>query len=157
MNLLYRFEGDLTETIPIGLVPEGVRLDVAFTAQLVDGPLAGAELRGIDYLLLRSDGVGVIDAYEVVTGKSGTHISAHAQGYIVPPEGMQLPPPNVLLSPDFRWPDIPLPLHGFVMYRTGDGALAWLNRTAAAFEGSVNVGTRRIEVTARSLVGTPAS
>jgi hypothetical protein len=61
MDLLYRLEGQMTETVPIGLVPEGVRLDVYFEGRLTHGQLAGARVRGIDYLLLRADGVGVTD------------------------------------------------------------------------------------------------
>src|SRR5205814_2380607 len=119
--------------VPIGLVPEGVRLDVSFQGSIVEGPLAGATLRGIDYLLLRADGVGIIDAYEVASTAAGQHLSLHAQGYLTPPAGMQFPPPDVLLSPDFKWPDVPLPMHGFVLGRTGAPELAWLNRTALAF------------------------
>jgi hypothetical protein len=78
-------------------------------------------------------------------------VSAHAQGYIVPPEGVELPPPDVLLSPDFTWPDLPLPMHGFVLYRTGASDLAHLNRTAASFQGYVNVGAGQLVVEAREL------
>ena len=152
MKLAYRFEATLTEVVPIGLVPEGIRLDVFFKGSITDGPLGGATLRGIDYLLLRADGVGTIDAYEVVSTSDGQHLSLHAQGYIVPPAGMQLPAPPVLLSPDFQWPDVPLPLHGFVLARTGAREFEWLNRTALAFEGSVNVGTGQLLVTAQALV-----
>jgi hypothetical protein len=31
-----------------------------------------------------------------------------------------------------------------VLFRTGTAALAWMNRTALAFEGTVNVGTGKI-------------
>jgi len=152
MKLAYRFEATLTEVVPIGLVPEGIRLDVSFKGSITDGPLIGATLRGIDYLLLRADGVGIIDACEVISTSGGQHISLHPQGYIVPPAGMQLPAPQVLLSPEFRWPDVPLPMHGFVLARTGAREFEWLNRTALAFEGSVNVGTGQLLVTAQALL-----
>ncbi len=150
MDLAYRFEADLTEVVPVGLVPEGIRLDAHFAGQVFGGPLSGASLRGIDYLLLRSDGVGVIDAYEIISTDSGQHVSAHAQGYITPPPEVQLPPPEVILSPEFQWPDVPLPLHGFVLYRTGAEELAWMNRTALAFDGTVNVGTGKLNIEARA-------
>ena len=149
MEPLYRFEGSLTETVPVGLVPEGIRLDVRFEAQVTAGLLVGARVRGIDYLLLRGDGVGVIDAYETVEAGDGRVVSAHAQGYVVPPESVELPPPEVLLSPEFAWPDLPLPMHGFALYRTGASDLAHLNRMAASFQGHVNVGRGRIFVEAR--------
>ncbi len=149
MELLYRFEGSLTETVPVGLVPEGIRLDGHFEAQVTAGVLVGARVRGIDYLLLRQDGVAVINAYETIDAGDGRVVSAHAQGYIVPPEGLELPPPEVLLSPEFTWPDLPLPMHGFALYRTGAPDLAHLNRIAASFHGHVNVGRAQIFVEAR--------
>lgn len=92
----------------------------------------------------------MIDAYEVVSTDSGQHVSAHAQGYITPPPEVQLPPPEVILSPEFQWPDVPLPLHGFVLYRTGAEELAWMNSSALAFEGTVNVGTGKLIIEART-------
>src|SRR5687768_13256005 len=105
MEPLYRFDAGLTEIVPVGLVPEGVRLDVHFEGTVTEGSLGGTRVRGVDYLLLRADGVGVIDALETITADDGRAISAHARGYIVPPPGVQMPPPDVLLDPDFRWPD----------------------------------------------------
>ena len=35
-------------------------------------------------------------------------------------------------------------MHGFALYRTGAEELAWMNRTALAFEGTVNVGTGKL-------------
>ena len=151
MELLYRFEASITETVPVGLVPEGIRLDVHFEGQVTAGALVGARLRGIDYLLLRGDGVGVIDVYETIDAGDGRVVSARAQGYVVPPEGVELPPPEVLLSPDFTWPDLPLPLHGFALYRTGAPDLAHLNRTVASFHGHVNVARAQLVVEAREL------
>jgi len=149
MEPLYRFEASLTKVVPVGLVPEGVRLDVHFDGQVTAGAFVGAHVSGIDYLLLRGDGVGVIDAYEILDAGDGRVVSAHAQGYVVPPDGVELPPPNVLLSPDFVWPDLPLPLHGFALYRTGASDLAHLNRIAASFQGHVNVGRGQLVVEAR--------
>lgn len=152
MDLLYRFTADLTEVIPVGLVPEGIRLDAHFKGSIVEGLLIGAQLRGVDHLLLRNDGVGVIDVHEVVITTGGENVSVHAQGYIVPPEDMPVVPPEVILSPDFKWPDLPLPMHGFALCRTGAKRLSSLNRTALAFDGTVNVGTGKLNVSARALV-----
>jgi hypothetical protein len=150
MDLLYRFKAALTETVLVGLVPEGIRLDVHFAGQVTAGALVGARLRGINYLLLRGDGIGVIDEYETIDASDGRVVSAHAQGYIVPPKGAEFPPPEVLLSPDFTWPDdVPLPLHGFVLYRTGAPDLAHLNRTVASFHGHVDVGRTQLVMEAR--------
>lgn len=151
MALVYRVEARISEVIPVGLVPEGVRLDAHFSGRVVEGPLSGATMRGVDYLLLRADGIGVIDAYEVVSTEAGAHVSAHAQGYVTPPPGVQLPPPEVMLSPGFEWPDLPLPMHGFVLYRTGAEDLSWMNRTSLGFEGTVNVGTGELIIEARAM------
>jgi len=151
MDLVYRYEADFTEVVPVGFVPEGIRLDVHSSGQVVEGSLSGATLRGIDYLLLRSDGVGVIDAHNVISTDSGQHVSDRAQGYIdTPPPELQMPPPEAMLLPDTQWPDFPLPMHGFALYRTGAEELAWMNRTALAFEGTVNVGTGKLIVEARA-------
>ena len=160
MDLVYRLDADLGKQIPIGLVPEGIRLDAPFSGTIVEGHFTGASLQGIDYLLLRADGVGVINAHEVITTPAGQSISVHAQGYITLPEGMPLPPPDVLLSPEFHWPDVALPLHGFALLRCGAPDLAWVNRTALAFTGSVNVGIGKLKVATYDLklvpVGVPS-
>ncbi len=157
MEAVYRFEATLTESVPVGLVPEGVRIDLHFEGEVVEGALTGARVRGIDYLLFRADGVGVINAYEVISTDDGDHISLHARGYAVLPEGLELPPPDVLLSPDFSWPDVDIPLHGFVMASSGSQAHAWLNSTALAFEGTANMGVGKLVVAGRSLVPLPVS
>lgn len=160
MDLAYRFEADLTQQIPIGLVPEGIRIDAPYSGTVVEGPFTGGSVRGIDYLLLRADGVGVINAHAVITTPGGQNISVHAQGYITPPDGLHLPPPDVLLSPDFHWPDISLPLHGFALLRCGAPDLAWVNRTALALAGSVNVAMGKLQAAAYDLklapVGVPS-
>jgi hypothetical protein len=149
---LYRFEASLTETVPVGLVPEGVRLDAHFDGETTAGMLAGARVRGIDYLLLRGDGVGVIDVHLTLEAGEGRVVAAHAQGYMVAPAGVELPPPDVLLSPDFVWPDLPLPTHGFVLYRTGTSDLLHLNRTVASFQGHANPGRGQLVVEAHELI-----
>jgi hypothetical protein len=149
MTLVYRFEAGITEIIPVGLVPEGIRLDAYFSGRVVEGTLSGATLRGIDYVILRADGVGVIDAHDVISTDTGQHVSLHAQGYITLPPELQLPPPEVMLSPEFQWPEVPLPLHGFVLARTGAQELAWMNHTALGFEGTVNIGLGELVVEAR--------
>lgn len=148
MDVLYRFEAAPTAVMPVGIVPEGLRLDVHFEGRVTAGTLAGGHVRGIDYLLLRADGVGVIDALETIEIEPGRVVAAHARGYIVPPAGVELPPVEVVLSPDFTWPDLPLPLHGFGLYQTGVAELAHLNRTTAAFTGHVNLGRGELVVEA---------
>jgi len=63
----YSFQAQVTRIAPIGLVPGGLRSDVGFTGTLTDGPLVGSTIEGVDYLLIRHDGVAVIDARELIT------------------------------------------------------------------------------------------
>jgi hypothetical protein len=148
MDLLYRLEGQMTETVPIGLVPEGVRLDVYFEGRLTHGQLAGARVRGIDYLLLRADGVGVTDVRAAFVADGG-HVEARAQGYLVAPDDVELPPPDAILAPGFTWPDVELPIREFALLRTGVAEWQNLNATLAAIEGSVNPGTGNLVLEAR--------
>ena len=150
MDLLYRLEAQPTEILPIGLVPEGVRLDVYFDGRLTHGQLAFARVRGIDYLLLRSDGVGVLDVREAVVADEG-QVEVKAQGYLVPPDDVELPPPDVILAPGFTWPDVALPLQEFALLRTGVAEWQDLNTTIAALEGSVNPGTGQLVLEARAV------
>ena len=155
MERVYRFEATFTELVPVGQVPEGIRLDAHFTGRIVEGPLTGGTVRGIDYLLFRPDGVGIIDVHELVTGPADERISVRAYGYVTPPARVQLPPADVMLRTDFTWPELELPLHGFALCQTAAADLAWLNRTALAFEGSANPGAGKLLITASALVPIP--
>lgn len=145
--VLYHMEARLTTSVPIGLLPEGIRMDNAFEGRITSGDLAGARVDGIDYYLIRPDGVGVIDARETIVG-DGFAIGAHARGYVLPPEGMQVPPLERLLDPEFPWPDEPFPLRVTQTFRTGAPGLDHLNRLVVAHLGGVNYATRRITVDA---------
>jgi hypothetical protein len=105
-------------------------------------------VRGIDYLLLRADGVGVIDVRAAFVADEG-HVEARAQGYLVAPDDVELPPPDAILAPGFTWPDVELPIREFALLRTGVAEWQDLNATVAAIEGSVNPGTGRLVLEAR--------
>ncbi|MGD9891749.1 MAG: DUF3237 family protein [Dehalococcoidia bacterium] len=156
MQFAYRFEATMTESIPIGITPEGVRFDNVFDGVIVEGPHTGARVHAVDPFLLRSDGVGVIDAYELISTTAGQQITARVYGYVTPPAGMQLPPPEVLLRADFQWPDIDFPLHGFVLASTGARELDWMNRTAFAIEGTFNMASRRLAIVGHYRSSAPA-
>ncbi len=145
----YGFRGRLTRITAIGLVPDGLRLDVAFAGTITDGPLAGCDMEGIDYLLIRPDGTGVVDARELVTTDQGIGTGLHATGYIVPPFAM--PELSVLADPAFVWPDVDLPMHGSSRVQTTDSALAAATRTVYGWTGTVNVAQATLEVHAASL------
>lgn len=145
----YSWEAQITKIVPVGLTPAGLRMDVHFSGHLNDGELAGAELNGIDYLLLRPDGVGVIDAREsIISSNNAGAVHARALGYIVPP--FPMPPLAALLEPDFSWPDVDLPMHGAVQLETGEANSA-LNRTVFSFTGTVNVASGKLGIQAQSI------
>jgi hypothetical protein len=148
-TLIYRFVAQLTDVNPVGVLPEGLRMANAFEGEIVEGPLAGSRIWGVDPFLLRPDGVGVVDAPETISGE-GRHIQAHARGYAIPPEGMEMPALEALLEPGFEWPDVDFRFTGCVLFRTADPAFEFLNHTIGILSGTVNMGTRRLDVTARA-------
>jgi hypothetical protein len=145
----YGFQAQVNRIAPIGLLPEGLRIDVGFAGTLTEGPLTGAAIEGIDYLLIRHDGVAVIDARELVTGADGTTISLRVDGYIVPP--FEMPELSALLDPSFSWPDVDLPLHGAARPQSAAPALQAVNRTVYAFTGTVNMARGSLVVNARRI------
>ena len=100
-------EARLTDSVPIGIRPEGLRVDNAFEGTITSGPFASATVRGIDYYLIRPDGVGVIDARETITGDHGA-VAATARGLILPPPDLPVPPLEQLpLPPEVRPSAVP--------------------------------------------------
>ena len=149
-TFLYRFEAQLSPT-SIGLVPEGLLMANAFEGTVTDGLLRGGRVWGVDHLLIRSDGISVIDAPKTIS-LGNVHLFEHVRGYCVPPEGLQLPPLEALLEPGFSWPDIPFRVTATSTFRVADQELAHLRAAIAVIEGRVWFATGRLEITTR-LVG----
>jgi hypothetical protein len=148
-ELLYRFEAELRLT-PIGLTPEGIRMTVDYEGEISAGMMRGARVWGTDPLLVRADGVGVIDTAKTIS--DGTvAIYEHVRAYCIPPEGLELPPPESMLDPSFSWPDVEFPILGFSTFRAGTPELGHLNTTIAAIEGSANFHTARNAIETRVL------
>lgn len=149
----YAFRAQLTRISPIGITPEGLRLDIGFAGTVTDGPLAGSTIDGVDYLLIRPDGIAVVDARELISG-DGPATAVHAVGYIVAP--FPMPELAVLADPSFAWPDIDLPVHGSSRMQTADPALRAANHTVYGWAGTVNVAQGVLDIQARSLASAPA-
>jgi hypothetical protein len=147
----YAFRADVTRITPIGLTALGLRLDVGFAGSISEGRLAGSSLEGIDYLIIRPDGVGVIDAREVISDGDRVVAAVRAEGYIVPP--FPVPELSVLADPDFQWPDVDLPIHGAAFWETSEEDISTAAATVYGFTGSVNVASGVIKVSAHSLAG----
>jgi hypothetical protein len=148
-DLIYKFEARLAEMYPLGLFDEGIRFHNDFDGTIVDGPFTGARIFGLDPFLLRPDGVGVIDAPEVIDAGE-VRVSLQVRGYVVPPAGMEMPPLEVLLEPGFAFPDVDFRVTASGLIRTAAPEYAALNATVAVVEGTVNLATGRLVVEARA-------
>lgn len=145
----YSFQAQLTRIAPVGLTPEGLRIDIGFAGTVTAGPWAGCVIEGIDYLHIRPDGIGVIDARELVSGEQGVMAAVHAEGYVVPP--FEMPPLPALLDPTFAWPDVELPLHGSARVQTALSENGSANHTVFGFTGSVNMSRGSLAVAADAI------
>lgn len=149
-TFVYRFDGRFDSIDMIGPVADGVRMDSRFSGQITKGELAGAAVTGIDYFRIRADGVGVVDGREVVDF-GGARIAVRLSGYILPPEGMPVPSPEMMMSPEFFWPDVPFAVRVLATFETAAPALAHLNRLAVAHTGDVNMARGELHIDAWQL------
>lgn len=148
-DLLYRFEADLTVT-PVGLVPEGIRMTVEYEGRIEAGMLEGARVWGNDPLLIRADGVGIVDTAKTISDGTTT-LFEHVHAYCMPPVGLEMPPPDVVLAPGFEWPDVEFPILGSSTFRAGSPEYGHLNTTIAVIEGWANFATGRNAIETRVL------
>jgi hypothetical protein len=150
MELLYRFEGRIGASTPVGLLGEGLRLDNAFEGRITDGILAGGRAWGTDYVRLRDDGVWVLDAREVIEVPGG-RVHASARGYGLPPDGLSAPDLEASLRPGYAPPDARFEIRVAALCETGAPGLGWLNRTVAAVEGWFNMANGELVYERRAL------
>ena len=134
MNLDSRFQALLTDTVEIGPVSGGVRLDNYFDGRMTDGELAGARVRGLDQIRIRDDGSVVLDIRETIETDRGA-ISADIRGYAIPD------------------PDAPHvhEIRGFALFDTAVPEYAPYNTAVVAIHGSVDMSTRELEITGRAV------
>jgi hypothetical protein len=134
MNLDYRFEGRLTETVEIGPVSGGVRFDNYFDGRMTEGELAGARVRGLDQIRIRDDGSVVLDIRETIETDRGA-ISADVRGYAIP------------------GPDAPHvhEIRGFALFDTAVPEYAPYNTAVVAIHGTVDMITRELEISGRTV------
>jgi hypothetical protein len=57
-----------------------------------------------------------------------------------------------MLAPDFEWPEVELPLHGYATFATGAQPWQHLNHTVGTFNGIANPGAGTLLVEAHALV-----
>lgn len=145
---VYRFRGRLGPLNPVGLFDDGIRFHNHFEGEVVDGPFAGGRISGPDYFLLRPDGVGEIHAPELIE-LGDVRVALDVRGYVVPPAGAPVPPLAALLQPGFEFPDVAFRVTGTALAATTAPEHAHLNRATILVEGSVNMGSGELDVTAR--------
>jgi hypothetical protein len=140
MNLDYRFEARLTDTVEIGPVSGGIRLDNYFDGRMTEGELAGARVRGIDQVRIRDDGSIVLDIRETIETDRGA-ISADVRGYAIPdPEA-----PHVH------------EIRGFALLDTAVPEYAAYNTAVIAIHGTIDMLTREFAITGRAVSGAVAA
>ncbi|MFU8889371.1 MAG: DUF3237 family protein [Trueperaceae bacterium] len=141
-------ELQITEQRLVGLVPEGLRFDDISSGVFTDGLLAGTTFDGIDYLLVRRDGVAVIDARYFAVAPDGATIVMTLKGYAgVPTPGLF----EAMLDPEFEPPDVAVPVHGAAWYQTMAPQYAFLNHTVYAVVGTVNMATGTVRAVKRPI------
>ena len=134
---------------PVGLVPEGLRIDGHATFVITDGLFAGTTGTSIDYSLVRPDGVTILDARGYGVDPDGTPVAMTLKGFYGDPTLM--PPLEAWLDPDFEAPDADIPLHGAAWFQTMAPQHAFVNHTVFGFTGTINFATGRLHLTYRSL------
>jgi hypothetical protein len=148
-GLLYRFEAQLDFNV-VGLGPEGLQMSNPFEGRVTAGAFDGARVWGIDPFLIRPDGVGIIDVPKTISG-DGYHILEHVRAYALPPDGMEMPPLETLLDPEFVWPDVEFPIHGASTFRAAAPEFRWLNRAVARVDGTASMATGKLIIETRIL------
>ncbi len=121
-EMLYEEKLKLLPLVIIGSVPEGTRIDVPFTGE-VSGPSIHGKVEGVDYVLFRPDGIGVIHVHGVITADGGDRISVEVSGFL-----------TVIQEGRYA-------VKGSLTYHTGSKELGWLNSTQGVVDGSVDMNT----------------
>jgi hypothetical protein len=147
-HLLFRFEAQLN-VIPVGITPEGLRMANAYEGTVTEGDFQGARVWGTDHLLLRRDGVCVIDAQTMLSQDEDRHVYEHVRGYCLPPGGLQIPSLETIAEPGFEWPDIDFPIVAFSTFRAAEPKWEYLNRVTARIDGWANFASGGLAIETR--------
>lgn len=147
-HLLFRFEAELN-VIPIGVTPEGLRMANSYEGRVTEGDFNGARVWGTDHLLLRRDGVCVIDAQTILSQTADVHVYEHVLGYCLPPAGLRIPSLETLLEPGFEWPDADFPIVASSTFRAAAPQFEYLNSATARIDGWANFATGGLAIETR--------
>jgi hypothetical protein len=134
MQLDYRFEARFTDSVEIGPVDGGVRIDNYFDGRMTEGELTGARVRGVDQVRIRDDASVVLDIRETIETDRGA-ITADVRGYAIPRPA----------TPQLHR------ITGFALFTTAVPEYADYNTAVVAIDGTVDMATGTIDVTGRAL------
>lgn len=81
IQLLTTLSGTVTDVVVYGETPHGIRVDVSFEGDL-SGMIQGV-MKGIDYSLVRNDGVVEINVRASILTDDGAPISAQIRGNMI--------------------------------------------------------------------------
>ena len=117
------------DMVLIGAVPEGIRVNFPFAGD-VSGEISG-KCEGVDYVLTRPDGAGVLHIHGVITTEEGDLISLEASGNGIP------------TREEGRYA-----LKGAITFQTGSEKYAWLNTTLAVGKGYADINKKQLYIKA---------
>ncbi len=100
-QLLATLSGTVTQVIPYGETPHGIRVDVSFEGHL-SGMINGS-MKGIDYTLVRSDGVLEIDVRASIVTDDGALISVQINGNMIEGRIRDTSVKMVTGHPSYQW------------------------------------------------------
>jgi hypothetical protein len=124
-EFISELKGKITNVILIS-VPEGTRVNAEFNGTL-RGPKINGSASGIDYVLFREDGAGVLHVHGVITTEENDLIYIEARGFATPTD-------------DEGRSD----LKETVDCQTACEKYAWLNTTLVVSEGYFDVGAGEV-------------
>jgi hypothetical protein len=134
MQLDYRFQARFTDSIQIGPVDGGLRIDNYFDGHMTEGALTGARVRGVDQVRVRDDASVVLDIRETIESDQGA-ITADVRGYAIPQPA----------APHMHR------ITGFALFSTAVPEYSDYNTAVVAIEGTVDMATGTIDVVGRAL------
>ena len=127
-EFLYEEKLKLPPSVDIGPVPEGEMVNFPFAGR-VSGPEISGKLEGVDYVLIRPDGVGLLHVHGIITTDGGDLISIEVSAF----------------ATDSRKKGLN-DIKGVVTFRTSAKKYAWLNSTQGVEEGYADMKLGKINV-----------
>ena len=108
--------------------PEGLRFDVPFAGEIKGDKLSG-KIEGIDYVLLRGDGIVILHIHAVITTDDGERIAFFGEGVATPQQDSPI-----------------VELRESVCLQTASPTFAWLNKVHIWATGPLDLSTGKATV-----------